>query len=348
MTAGRAADEAAAGAMVVDRGRYPAAVTPWESGEWRDAALGWVRQELAAHGLRTAAEGAVRVRLRPWSVLMRLAVVGRGDDVWFKANPPASAFEAGLTAALARWVPGQVLEPLAVDAGRGWALLPDGGELFRDVLDRGPADPRAWEQPLAQYADLQRALVPHTAHLERLGVPSARTAQLPDIFDQIVADNAALSPDDRSRLGALRPRLADWCRELAGLGIADSLDHADLHEGQLFAPRAGRFTFFDWGDATVSHPFFSFRVPAAAVRERFGADALPRLRDAYLEPWTADGRTTADLRRAIRLAWRLGALGRAHSWGRMFPPPSDAPDATAMGVAESAASLRELLTEPAL
>ncbi|MER6047138.1 aminoglycoside phosphotransferase family protein [Streptomyces sp. NPDC020883] len=332
---------------MVDRGRYPTAVTPWESLAWRDAALGWVRQALDARGLRMVAEGAVRVRLRPWSVLMRLPVAGRGD-VWFKANPPASAFEAALTEALARWAPGQVLEPLAVEAGRGWALLPDGGELFRDVLDHGPADPRAWEQPLAQYADLQRVLVPHTAHLERLGVPGARTAQLPDIFDRIVAGSTALSADDRSRLGALRPRLADWCTELVGLGIADSLDHADLHDGQLFAPRAGRFTFFDWGDATVSHPFCSFRVPAAAARERYGPDVLPRLRDAYLEPWTGDGRTTPELRRALRLAWRLGALGRAHSWGRLFPPPAGAPDATATGAAESAAWLRELFTEPAV
>jgi hypothetical protein len=320
--------------MAVDRGQYADAVTPWEDEGWRGAALGWVEREVDALGLRPRGQG--RVRVRPWSVLVRIRVEGRGGvegrigvagrggvagerDVWFKANPPASAFEAGLGAALARWVPGQVLAPLAVDAGRGWALLPDGGELFRDALGRGVDGPRGWEEALGQYAGLQRALVPYTGEIERLGVPGARTAELPGIFDEAVAANTALQEAERTRLTALRPRLADWCAELDALGIADALDHADLHDGQLFHPAPGRFTFFDWGDAAISHPFCSFTVPARRVRERYGPEALPRLRDAYLEPWTGAGLTPAELRRALTLATRLGALNPVRAWSRLFP-----------------------------
>ncbi|MFD4861699.1 aminoglycoside phosphotransferase family protein [Streptomyces atratus] len=328
--------------MVVDRGQYQDAMTPWEQEAWRNAALGWAERELSAHGLRET--GQRRVRLRPWSVLVRMSVVGH-SAVWFKANPPASAFEAALTSALARWVPEHVLEPLAVDVDRGWSLLPDGGDLFRDVLNRGPADPRAWEEPLRQYASMQHALVPHAEEIELLGVPSARTTALPDVFDQLIAENTALQADDLTRLHEFRPRLVDWCMELAGMGIADSLDHSDLHDGQLFNPEAGRFTFFDWGDAAVSHPFCSFLVPARRAREQFDAGVLPRLRDAYLEPWTGDGRTTVELRRAMTLAGRLGAIGRACSWGRLFPGAAGtAADTT--GAAESAKWLLELCTEP--
>ncbi|MFI2212501.1 aminoglycoside phosphotransferase family protein [Streptomyces sp. NPDC020141] len=325
----------------VDRGQYPDATTPWEDPAWRRAALGWAGGELAALGLRE--NGRRSVRLRPWSVLVRMPVEGHGA-VWLKANPAAGAFEAGLTAALARWVPEHVTEPLAVDADRGWSLLPDGGELFRNVLDRTPADPRDWEEPLRRYARMQHTLTPYADEIERLGVPGARTAALPAVFDRIVAENTALRADDLHRLGALRPRLADWCAELAAVGVADSLDHSDLHDGQLFNPAPGRFTFFDWGDASVSHPFCSFLVPARGACERYGPDVLPRLRDAYLEPWTGMGRTTADLRRALSLAWRLAALGRACSWGRLFPGAS--PEAAATGPAQSADWLRELFTEP--
>ncbi|MET9296482.1 aminoglycoside phosphotransferase family protein [Streptomyces sp. NPDC003077] len=341
------------GPCAVDRGRYEDAVTPWEGPDWRRAALEWAAGELAAHGLR--ATGLEKVRLRPWSVLVKISVAGTGTPthtdarpgaVWFKANPPASLFEAGLTEALAGWVPEHVLRPLAVDPGRGWSLLPDGGPLFKDALDHVPDDPRAWEEPLRQYAELQRAVMPQVRAMERLGVPSARTAALPEAFDRLVAGNAVLGADDRAALRALRPRLAEWCAELAGVGIADSLDHGDLHAGQLFAVPSGRFVFFDWGDANVTHPFCSLPVPAQAACDRYGPEVLPRLRDAYLEPWTGDGRTRAELRRAVSLAWRLGAIGRSCSWGRLFPEPSGAPGTA--GEAESARWLLDVFTSPPL
>ncbi|EST36159.1 phosphotransferase [Streptomyces roseochromogenus] len=325
--------------IVVDRSTYQYAPTPWERESWRDAALAWVADRLAERGLRMG--GDLAVRLRPWSVLVRVPVEGR-DVVWFKANPPASAFEGPLTAALARWVPGHVLEPLAVDAQRAWVLLPDGGELFRSVLSRAPVGPRAWEDLLRQYGSMQRAVSPHAREIERLGVPSARTPDLPAAFDNLLAQNTALRPEARARLERLLPRLADWSAELASAGIEDTLDHADLHDGQLFRPAPGRCTFFDWGDAAVSHPFCSLRIPVEKARARYGPQVLPRLLDAYLEPWTAPGRTAADLRRAAHLAWRLSALGRAAAWGRTFPDPS----APASGDEHSSESLLELLNEP--
>lgn len=169
--------------------------------------------------------------------------------------------------------------------------------------------------------------------------PGAGTDALPEIFDRLVTE--------KRRLHASRPQLADWCAELANIGVPDSLDHSDLHEGQLFAPEPGRFTFFDWGDALVGPPFCSLLVPARAARERYGSDVLPRLRDAYLEPWTGTGdRTPADLRRAADPACRLGAIGRACSWVRLFAASaSGATGATVdTGADESAAyRLRRLM-----
>ncbi|MDT0611185.1 phosphotransferase [Streptomyces lancefieldiae] len=327
--------------VVVDRGRYQDAVTPWEDEAWRTAALGWVRAGLAARGLRPT--GECRVRLRPWSVLVRLTVEGR-EAVWFKANPPAGAFEGALTAALASWVPRYVLEPLAVDADRGWSLLPDGGPVLRDVLDRRTVGPGTWEELLRQYAALQYALTPRARQIEWLGVPGVPVTALPDVFDRL--DDTSLRPEERRGLRELRPRLLQWCAELAAVGIPDSLDHADLHDGQLFHPGPGRFTFFDWGDAVVSHPFCSLPVPARRACERYGPHVLPRLRDAYLEPWTGAGRSAAELRRAVSVAWRLSALSRAASYGRLFPAVTGT--AGAATAREGARCLLELLNDPPL
>ncbi|MEU3067315.1 phosphotransferase [Streptomyces sp. NPDC006906] len=327
----------------VDRGRFPDSVTPWEDPDRRAQALAWVAGCLAAHGL--VETGPRAVRLRPWSVLVRLTVTGPAP-VWFKAVPPAAAFEAGLAEALARWVPGQVPAPLAVDAARGWMLTPDGGPVLSQVLDQRAVGPGCWEEPLRQYAAMQRELAPHAETIEALGVPAARPRDLPELFDRLVAENRALTREDRKALAALRPRVTGWCEELASSGVADTLDHADLHESQVFAPVDGRYAFFDWGDALVGHPFCSLLVPARAARERYGPEVLPRLRDAYLEPWTGGGVTTAGLRRAVSLAWRLAALGRAASWGRMFPVPPGGP--AVAGDAEGAFWLRELMSAPPL
>ncbi len=140
--------------VAVDRGGYRDTVTPWAEPARRAEVLARVRAGFTAHGLRPT--GRWRVRPRPWWVLLRLDVEEHGA-VWFKANPPAGAFEGGLTAALARWVPGHVLEPLAVDTGRGWSLLPDGGPLLRDVLPREAVAPGAWEELARQSAAVQHA-----------------------------------------------------------------------------------------------------------------------------------------------------------------------------------------------
>lgn len=312
--------------MDINRGAYPDALTPWEDASWRTAALGWLDVRLDALGVRET--GPRQIRVRPWSVLVRVEAV---DPVWFKAASPGSAFEAGLGEALSRWTPEHVLTPYAVDALRGWSLLPSGGPVLRGL----GAGPREWEDALTQYADLQRALVPRAEELLNLGVPDARVGGLPAIFDEAVEGNETLDAADRERLRLFRPRLVAWCEELAAIGVPDSLDHADLHDGQILVAGSGRYTFFDWGDANVGHPFCSLLVALERVAEEHGWEVVARLEDAYLEGWT--GHTVAELRRAAELARRLSQLTRAGSWARLFPT------AAQIGDPERAAALLRLL-----
>ncbi|MFJ3906362.1 phosphotransferase [Streptomyces sp. NPDC090025] len=318
-----------------DRGRFTAAVTPWEDPEWRAAALDWACAALERHGLRE--HGPRQARIRPWSVLVRFRTgPDARDAVWFKASAPTAGFEAALGGALADWVPDHVMTPLAVDPERGWSLLPDGGPLLRRVLDAGEADRADWLSAVGQYARMQRALTPYTERMTALGVPGARTRELPEIFDGLVATNPTLAPDTRAALRARRPRLLDWCAELDASGVPDSLDHCDLHDGQVLAPAPGRFTFFDWGDAAIAHPFASLLVPARDVRERYGPEAVTAVRDAYLEPWTDLGIPLPALRRAATLAVRLAAVSRAVSWFRLFPgtPADDCHESSAYWIEE--------------
>jgi hypothetical protein len=61
----------------------------------------------------------------------------------------------------------------------------------------------------------------------------------------------------------------------------------------------------DWGDAAVTHPFFSLVVTSRWVT---GED-FERVCEAYLEPWSGDDGT-------FELALRIGHIAHCFTWLR--------------------------------
>jgi hypothetical protein len=312
----------------VDRGPYKS-VTPFEDPDWRRHTVRWIQEALLARGLPPQWDGW-RVRLRPWSVLYRVPLAGGNEIVWFKANPPKSRFEAPLLAALARLRPDDVLAPLAFEPDEGWSLQPDGGQVYAGRFGGDPEGISAsgWAAPLRQYAAFQHTMAPHSEELAHLGVPVINAATLAETTDRIAEAAETVSEDDRKLLDSLLSDFPAWSRELADFGIPDALDHGDLHARQLLGPDSGgRFRFFDWGDAAITHPFCSLMSPSRAARRRHGHEgaaaaeqAVRRLLDAYLEPWVREsGLDRADLDRAVVLACRVAAVTRITVWNRVFP-----------------------------
>ena len=125
-----------------------------------------------------------------------------------------------------------------------------------------------------------------------------------------------LTRDDLPRLRAVLPRISTEIETLAALGLPDSVQHDDLHDGNVLVG-GDRRVIFDWGDANVSHPFLTLtivlRVAAFRVSRPESAPEIRRLRDAYLEPF---GRLAppALLRDAADRGVRLGTLSRALTW----------------------------------
>jgi hypothetical protein len=282
----------------------------WTDPEWRAAAHAWVTARLEHLGTPVIG-GIEEFRVRPWSVTHRARTAG--GVRWFKANITGCRYEAGLADALAGIAPGATLAPLAVDTGRGWLLTADAGPTLRETLT-GDGRITTWIAMLQAYSALQRTTVAHVDRLCALGVPDQRVSLLPGLLAGLLAD-----PDVRAgvdpRVPGLAGEFAGWCAELAADGIPAALQHDDLHDGNVFAD----LRFFDWGDASVGHPFGTLLVTLNVMHDTLDAAGRPaamdRLRDAYLEPWT-DLADLATLRRSATLACRVTRVSRALSWQR--------------------------------
>jgi hypothetical protein len=299
----------------------------WTDPAWVDSILNWARDRLASHG-RTVSGPVEQPHVRPWSTVFRIPT-DRGV-VWCKAAGPGTAHEARLLTAFAAWGVANVVLPLDADVRRGWLLLEDGGPTLRQTRPdgSGDADLAAWEAILAAYAGLQRSVEDRAEELVRLGVPDGRPVVLADTLRGIVEDDrwwSLVGPEDRSAAAAGRERLrglggwvAATAGELEGFGIAATVQHDDLHGGNIFVGSAGT-RIFDWGDAAVAHPFGTLVTTLNSVGYRLGIEPdgpeLTRLRDAYLKAWTDEVPRDA-LDEALELALDLGRIGKSAAWAR--------------------------------
>ena len=298
-------------------------VSTWQDEAWRAAALEWAHGRLTERGLLLSGEPE-QPHVRAWSTAFRLPVGGAA--VWLKSVGPGSAQEPALVGALGEWAPEHVLVPLAVHRERRLMLLPDGGATLRAA--GGATSIEAWEAMLRDYAQLQVELVPHADEMVALGVPDLRPGRLPGLAAELLADDAwlmigrpdGLAATQRERLLGQLGQYRDLCGRLADSGIPATLQHDDLHDANVFVG-GGRHRFFDWGDASVAHPFLSLLVPlrvaARALEVPPGNPVLPRLRDAYLEPWSGYG-DPAELREQADVALRIAPLPRAMTWRRIL------------------------------
>jgi hypothetical protein len=318
-------------------------VALWASEAWRRSATEWVDARLAEAGSERTGE-AEQPHLRPWATVLRIPTA-RGP-VWLKAAGRDTAFEAPLYELLLSVVPDRVLVPLAVDADRAWILLPDGGPPLGAQL-KGAALMDALERILPVYGVLQRELAPHVGEILAAGVPDMRPAVMPARFDEALDAMRAYAgrtgpASDReavARVAAVREPFTRWCEALAAAPAPLSLDHNDLHPGNILSG-GGHTRFYDWGDSVVAHPFASMLVALGMTQRLVDEPDVEPLRDAYLEAFS-DLAPHADLVATLELACRVGKVARALTWHRAIGAggPDEVEPAWIRGPIESMISL---------
>ena len=300
----------------------PSTTDRWSSPEFEAELRTWVE----------AAVGPVRVeqfKLRGWATVLK-AYAGEGL-FWAKQNCSLNLFEAALVDEIGQLEPDRVVPLRAVDRERGLLLTPDQGEVFGVSHN----DLGSWREIVGQWAQLQRALVPHTDRLTAAGVH----AMCPQDFEVLVVERAdalnALPVGDPRRLAdeavpAIRAGLPELRRSVdvvGALGLPMALNHNDLHGGNVFAEPGEVMRFFDLGDAMFTDPLGVLLIPLGILADQLDcAPDDPRLgqvAEALVEVWS-DLAPAGEIRAALPHALRLARLARHESWLRATPPMSPA------------------------
>ena len=305
----------------------PDLVTLWSGDSFVAELRDWVDAQLATFELSRSGP-LTPARVRFWAALFHAPVTGWGvERIWVKVSNPGQSFEGTLLKSLGALAGTQVVQPIAVDATRGWCLMPDGGPTAAQADETGPA---VWLRLLEQVATLQRAIAGHRDQLAV--VPALPLESVVDDVDRLLTELSSRHATDPQHLSADAtrtarqglPQLAAAVALLARFDTPETLQPNDLSLANAFQPIApgGPLRLFDLGDALWSHPFGVLHVPLRlAVGAKLSAP-LPdsptanRLADHYLRCWPE---IPPHLGHEVLVAAdRLGAVHRALSWRRLL------------------------------
>lgn len=189
-------------------------------------------------------------RQSPWGSVVRLEAEG-GRRAFLKMA--RQDHEARLLPVLSKVAPDLTPHVIAADAEAGWVLLADhGGE------DVKPSDLTALQHAITAYARLQAALASDETFLKQL-----RPIRSPNaLFDELIgflsgdadyrfpSQHVLSSQEKQQALLELSPRRGELI-ELAASSSAlpETLNHNDLHPGNLAKLPGGRVIIYDWHDA---------------------------------------------------------------------------------------------------
>ncbi len=299
----------------VENNQYHPQRLPWTRLGWLAEVTAWINEQLTRLGY-TQTTSTEQIKARPWSAVLRIPTTA--GNLYFKVPAPATAFELALTETLEQLVPPSFPHLLATDRQRHWMLMQDAGTTLRSSFH----DPARLEEALRQFAHIQIQLADHFDTLKATGCPDRRLHLLPHLYQELLAATPFLMIDqpkglprsEYDQLLAYVPHLQQMCEELTSYPIPASLGYDDLHTSNILY-NGQNYVFIDLAECILAHPFCSLFVTLRVAKYSLYYDdnALERLRQAYLTPWTHYA-SMDRLQQAFALSQRLGILYKALSW----------------------------------
>lgn len=290
----------------------------WETGapwlesntvDWEDRVDAWLTGVLNAEFQREVH------RQYPWSAVH--LVLTPSDRYFFKAPAPSGKHEYGLISELALHWPDILPQPVSGNRKEGWLLLPDYGRALK-TLDNTDARLTYWERLLPIYAEIQITAARKIQTFKHLGVVNRQPSLIGSMLRNVLEEDLEMDPTEKARALQSVSGLEDVCGALAETPCSTTIDHGDLHDGNLFLA-GDRLCLLDWGDANLTHPFCSMLMMFHAMNHwpEYENHDFRRLKEAYLEPWkpVMVGLPVNDL---FEKALWVGHAARVLTWRHML------------------------------
>jgi len=266
----------------------------WQDPTWIEEAHAWIRQQANQHGIPITGE-IEQPHIYPWSTVMKIPT----DQglIFFKATAQETVYESTLTQKLAEYYPKCMPKLISVETSLGWMLMRDGGEPLRASI-RPTKNIQPWYPVIQLFSEVQIGCIKHTPELINMNIPDWRLVNLPRFYTELLADTDSilvdqpkgLTSEEFNRAQGLTPRFAQICKQLMSIGIPETVNHGDFHDGNVLV-KDGNIILFDWGDACVAHPFISLRTFFVSIEIALELDdysftpEMQALLNVYLEPW---------------------------------------------------------------
>ncbi|MBN9288213.1 MAG: hypothetical protein BGO43_09795 [Gammaproteobacteria bacterium 39-13] len=252
-------------------------------------AIAWAERSLIEHGYNINSP-LEPVREMPWSSVSRFST--SQGFVYFKQMAEPFAIEPVLLRFLEKKLLAKV--PHVIDMERSFLcfLMKGSGTTLRNIL-KADYQTDLVSKTLKMYAKIQLDVIKHADELLTLGVPDWRLAKLPELYLELISQRDLLRCDglidtEITTLQHLYPKFCELCTQLAAYKIPETIEHGDFHDNNILLEDQDVF-INDWGDATISHPFFSLASWLNSAERNHALKATdPRtlmLQNAYLTIW---------------------------------------------------------------
>lgn len=200
------------------------------------------------------------VQATAWSSVSR--ILTSSGYVYLKETPPLLALEPKIIRILHDKL--QAAVPIIIDANKDLNsfLMRDAGKAFYH-FNKNENRINLICDGIFSYKNIQNKSIPFVEEFIEFGVPDWRIKNLPLLYKKLILQENLLIEDgfpenEINKLATALNKCISLCEELEKFKIPETLDHCDLHGGNILVDeKSHSITVIDWGETVITNPFFS-------------------------------------------------------------------------------------------